>query len=90
MSHIDIIAALPEELLDELNKKAEELRRSKDDIIENALRIYLDQLNRSAYLLSYQKMKQDDDILKIAEEGMKEYFQQLNGEGSKKKSDMPI
>lgn len=35
-------------------------------------------------------MKQDDDILKIAEEGMKEYFQQLNGEGSKKKSDMPI
>lgn len=52
MSHIDIIAALPEELLDELNKKAEELKRSKDDIIENALRIYLDQLNRSAYLLS--------------------------------------
>lgn len=80
MSHIDIIAALPEELLDELNRKAEELKRSKDDIIENALRIYLDQLNRSAYLLSYQKMKQDDDILKIAEEGMKEYFQQLNGE----------
>ena len=80
MSHIDIIAALPEELLDELNRKAEELKRSKDDIIENALRVYLDQLNRSAYLLSYQKMKQDDDILKIAEEGMKEYFQQLNGE----------
>lgn len=71
-------SSLPEDVLRQLAKKAKELKLPKNKLIEKALRIYLDQLNRSAYLKSYKQMSKDEDILQIAEEGMEEYMQQLD------------
>lgn len=49
----------------------------KNKLIENALKIYLEQLDRAAYKKSYQRMVKDEDMLAMAEEGMVDYFKQL-------------
>lgn len=72
-------STLPDEILKQLNEKAKMLSLPKNKIIERALTIYLDQLNRAEYIKSYKEATQDDDILLIAEEGMEDYFKQLEG-----------
>ena len=73
-------STLPDDLLEMLNLKAKELHLPKNKLIEKALRIYLDQLNKSAYIKSYKRLSEDEDILKIAEEGMAEYMTDTEGE----------
>ena len=84
MIHIYIMATytstLPDDLLKLLELKAKELSIPKNKLIEKALSIYLDQLNRAAYLKSYKEMAEDTDLLHIAEEGMEDYLKQLNDE----------
>lgn len=70
-------STLPDDLLQLLALKAKELSIPKNKLIERALRIYLDQLNRAAYLKSYKALAQDTDILFIAEEGMADYISNL-------------
>lgn len=69
--------SLPDDLMVQLSEKAKELNLQKSKIIENALAIYLDQLNRAAYENSFQKMDNHKDIIAIAEEGMESYMQQM-------------
>jgi predicted transcriptional regulator len=71
-------SSLPEELLKRLNEKAEKLAVPKNKIIEKALNIYLDQLNRAEYIKSYKKAGSDAEIMEIAEEGMADYLKQLD------------
>ncbi len=71
-------SSLPDWLLQILDEKSKELAIPKNKIIEKALSIYLDQLNRAAYLKSYKQLSEDSDTLLIAEEGMADYFNQLN------------
>jgi len=70
-------STLPDNILLELSKKAKKLSLPKNKIIEKALSIYLDQLNKAEYIASYKRAKNDDDIISIAEEGMEDYFKQL-------------
>ena len=70
-------STLPDEILSRLNEKAVKLSVPKNKIIEKALTIYLDQLNRAEYIKSYKQAGSDDEIMKIAEEGMTDYFKQL-------------
>ena len=46
----------------------------KNKIIEKALQIYLDQLNRAEYIQSYKQAATDENIIAIAEEGMIDYL----------------
>jgi predicted transcriptional regulator len=70
-------SSLPDDLLENLSKMAKELKMPKNKILEKALKIYLEQLDRAAYLKSYKKMAKDPDMLLMAEEGMADYFKQL-------------
>lgn len=70
-------SSLPDELLQLLDEKAKELSLPKNKLIEQALRLYLDHLNRAAYICSYKEMAADTDLTVIAEEGMADYFKQL-------------
>ncbi len=72
-----ITTTLPEDVLDMLKKQAAKLSVPKNKIIEKALRIYLDQLNRAEYVKSYKRAAQDAEIMSIAEEGMEDYLKQL-------------
>ena len=70
-------SSLPDDLLKSLGEKAKELSMPKNKIMERAIRIYLDQLNRAEYAKSYKSMGDDDDIMGIAEEGMEDYLKQI-------------
>lgn len=71
-------STLPDDLWARLNEQASRLAMPKNKLIEKALRIYLDQLNRAEYVKSYKQAANDDDIIAIAEEGMEDYLQQLD------------
>jgi predicted transcriptional regulator len=73
-------SSLPDDLLETLAQKAKELSVPKNTLIERALRIYLEQLNRAAYVKSYKQMAADTDLQLLAEEGMADYFTQLEEE----------
>lgn len=73
-------SSLPDDLLQLLADKAKELSVPKNTLIEKALRIYLEQLNRAAYVKSYKQMAADTDTMLVAEEGMAEYLTQLDEE----------
>ena len=73
-------SSLPDDLLQLLADKAKELSVPKNTLIEKALRIYLEQLNRAAYIKSYKQMAADSDTMLVAEEGMADYLTQLDEE----------
>ncbi len=70
-------STLPDELMQKLNEMAGKLALPKNKIIEKALLIYLDQLNRAEYIKSYKQAATDENIIEIAEEGMVDYLKQL-------------
>jgi len=70
-------SSLPYGLLTRLDSTAKKLNVPKNKLIERALEIYLDQLNRAEYVKSYKLAAQDDEIMAIAEEGMAAYFLNL-------------
>ncbi len=70
-------STLPDELLKQLGEQAKKLSLPKNKIIERALSIYLDQLKKAEYIRSYRQAGNDSDILTLAEEGMEDYFKQL-------------
>ncbi len=70
-------STLPDDVLQQLNHTAGKLAIPKNKIIEKALRIYLDQLNRAVYVQSYRQAAGDLGIIELAEEGMAEYLKQL-------------
>ena len=70
-------STLPDDLLKELTDAANKLNLPKNKLIEKALRLYLEQINKAAYIKSYREMGEDADVLKMAEEGMATYAKQL-------------
>lgn len=69
---------LPDELLEKLALKAKSLSKPKNKLIESALRLYLDHLERAEYINSYKRAAKDVDVIKMAEEGMKDYLNELD------------
>jgi hypothetical protein len=70
-------STLPDEMLKMLIEKAKALSLPKNKLIENALKLYLEHLERAEYIKSYRQAAADDDILLVAEEGMNDYLKQL-------------
>lgn len=70
-------STLPDDLLRSLSEKATKLAMPKNKLIENALRLYLEHLEKAEYIKSYQQAAADKDLLSIAEEGMQDYLSQL-------------
>jgi hypothetical protein len=68
-------STLPDDLLQLVSEKANDLSMPKNKLIENALRLYLTHLEKAEYIRSYKQA--DNDILKVAEEGMEDYLNQL-------------
>ncbi len=70
-------STLPDHLLKQLAEKSNTLSVPKNKLIEIALRLYLDHLEKAEYIKSYKRAAQDTDIKTIAEEGMADYLKQL-------------
>lgn len=71
-------STLPDDLLHMLSEKAKALSLPKNRLMENALRLYLEHLEKAEYIKSYKQAAKDADVLTIAEEGMSDYLNQLN------------
>lgn len=70
-------SSLPDNLLKQLSEKAERLSVPKNKLIETAIRLYLEHLEKAEYIKSYKKAAADKDVMQIAEEGMAEYLNQI-------------
>ncbi|MBN8649795.1 MAG: ribbon-helix-helix domain-containing protein [Cytophagales bacterium] len=70
-------SSLPDNLLQLLAEKADALSVPKNKLIENALRLYLEHLEKAEYIKSYKRAAADKDVMLIAEEGMAEYLRQI-------------
>ncbi|TFV96249.1 ribbon-helix-helix protein, CopG family [Algoriphagus kandeliae] len=70
-------SSLPDDLLERLTKEAKKLSLPKNKLLENALRLYLEHLKRVEYIQSFKRAAGDEDSLALAEEGMADYFKQL-------------
>tara|TARA_R110002126_G_scaffold274775_1_gene419981 strand:+ start:4356 stop:4604 length:249 start_codon:yes stop_codon:yes gene_type:complete len=75
-------SSLPDNLLKKLSVLAKELQLPKNRLIENALEIYLEQIEKASYIKSYKQAAIDKDILIVAEEGMQDYFDTINNADS--------
>ena len=73
-------SSLPNDLLQKLDVYAKKYGVAKNKLIEAALQIYLDQLNRAEYAKSYKKAGQDQEIMALAEEEMEEYMKTIKQE----------
>jgi hypothetical protein len=74
---VTFTSSLPDDLSEQLNDKSRSLSLPKNKLIENALRLYLEHLERAEYIKSYKMAAEDTDILHIAEEGMEDYLRQI-------------
>ena len=70
-------SSLPDKLLAQLTEKANALSIPKNKLIERALRLYLEHLEKAEYIRSYRQASTDQDLLALAEEGMQDYLRQL-------------
>ena len=70
-------STLPDKVLELLAQKAKALSLPKNKLIEAALTLYLEHLEKAEYIKSYQAAAGDKDIQGIAEEGMEDYLNQL-------------
>jgi len=68
---------LSDQLLERLAEKSNALSVPKNKLIEIALRLYLEHLDKAEYIKSYKQASEDEDILLMAEEGMEDYLKQL-------------
>lgn len=70
-------STLPDDLLKLLAEKAKKLSMPRNKLIENALRLYLEHLEKAEYVKSYKQAAADKNILALAEEGMEDYLRQF-------------
>jgi predicted transcriptional regulator len=70
-------STLPDNLLKMLSEKAKALSVPKNQLIENALRLYLEHLEKAEYIKSYKQASHDQDLLTLAEEGLEDYLSQF-------------
>lgn len=76
----EFTSILPDDLIKLLSDKANSLSIPKNVLIEKALRLYLQHLDKAEYVKSYKRASDDNDILSIAEEGLSEYLKNLKDE----------
>lgn len=70
-------SSLPDSVLSKLNELAQTLKVPKNQIIERALNKYLTEVERQLYIRSFKQLAGDEDMLKLAEEGMGDYLMVL-------------
>lgn len=75
---ITYTSTLSNDLMDSLNEFAQKLKVPKNQLIEQALSNYLEELKRMEYVRSFKRANQDAEIKTMAEEGMDDYLKMLD------------
>ena len=69
-------STLPDDLLAQLAEKAQRLAVPKNRLLEIALRVYLEHLEKAEYIQSFKGAKADKEVINIAESGMADELRQ--------------
>ena len=70
-------SSLPDQVLKDLDRTSKEMKLPKNKLIEKALELFLDEIQKAKYVKSYRRASKDKEIMAIAEEGMSDYFKML-------------
>jgi predicted transcriptional regulator len=68
---------LPDDLLASISEVAAKQSTPKNKLIEKAVRLYLEHLNRVEYIQSFKRAAKDKDMLALAEEGLEDYLRTI-------------
>ena len=71
-------SSLPEKTLKQLAIASKKMKLSKNKIIDIALNLYLEQLEKEIYIASFKKLYSDKEMKDLANEDMEEYDSELN------------
>ncbi|MGB5981842.1 MAG: ribbon-helix-helix domain-containing protein [Nonlabens sp.] len=71
-------SSLPDDLLDQLGKAAKEMKLPKNKLIEKALTMYFEKIEKVKYIQSYKRMANDPEMNKFAEEDLEYWFNELD------------
>lgn len=83
--------SLPDELLKRLADESQNIGVPQNEILESALTLFLDEIKKVRYAKSYSRTAKEEDIMAIAEEGLKGYYLNLKDmENLTKKEIRPI
>lgn len=74
---VTFTSSLPSDLLEDLNRIAAEQKLPKNKILEKSLKLYFEELEKQEYIASFKRLREDPEIIEIAEEGMADYMEQL-------------
>ena len=72
-------SSLPDEVLAKLSDIANELRVPKNRLIERALSLYLENIERQLFIRGFQKKKGNSELLELAEMGGQDFLAELEG-----------
>lgn len=75
---VTFTSSLPEKTIELLNEMAKKMKAPKNEIINRALIHYLEAIERQQYINSFKKLAGDQELLDLAEEGMEDYYTQLD------------
>ena len=73
-SMITYTSTLPPDLSETLDQYAQRLKLPKNKLIEQALRSYFEKVKRTEYIKSFECANQDEEMLKLADEGFDDYL----------------
>jgi len=71
-------SSLPEKTLDQLSAMAQQLNMPKNQIIYEALTKYFFEKEQQQYIDSFERLAGDEEMMKLAEMCLDDYFDQLN------------
>lgn len=72
-------SSLPEKTIEQLSEMAKKLKVPKNELINRALVLYLEALERQQYIHSFKKLAGDREVLSLAEEGIADYLKDIKG-----------
>jgi metal-responsive CopG/Arc/MetJ family transcriptional regulator len=70
-------SSLPDDLLASISDIAVRQSIPKNKLIEKAVRLYLEHIDRVEYIQSFKRAAKDEDMLTIAEEGLGDYLRKI-------------
>ena len=75
--YVTYISSIPARIMEELNEYAVKNNQKKNEIITEAITIFLNEKRKNEYAESFKKMKNDPEQKLLAEAGLGDFLQMI-------------
>lgn len=90
MPNLPITSSLPQDLIQQLQVFSITTKVPKNQVIEKALRIYLEEQKRQAFVTSFQRAAKDQEMHELSEAGLAEFSTQIRHFPPAETADTPL